>query len=64
MITVMSVKPDAVYLMADFNNPGTVWESKHTESDLKVELLDTTAALVLDRMIDMQIYRTSTSSNR
>ncbi len=49
--------------MGDFNDICQEWISRHTDSELKQDLLDTTSALGLTQLINEPTYTTATSNN-
>ena len=63
LVNVANAGSQRIILMGDFNDRCTEWEGSHVDSELKQELLDTTAAIGLNQLINELTYHTATSAN-
>ena len=59
----MDINSDSVFLMGDLNDRCTEWDTIHTDSELKQDLVDMTASFGLHQMINEPTYLTRTSAN-
>ena len=63
LIRASNAAAESIFLMGDFNDRCTEWDGRHTDSELKQDLVDTTTALGLHQLINQPTYHTRTSSN-
>ena len=60
---VIDSNPDSIYILGDFNDPCSEWESIHSHSELKQDLLHTASSLGLYQLITEPTHCTSHSAN-
>ena len=63
LMRAMNNPNTGIYLLDDFNDKCQKWESRHSDSELKQDLLETTTAIGLTQLIDEPTYTTRTSNN-
>ena len=63
LIRASNAAAESIFLMGNFNDRCTEWDGRHTDSELKQDLVDTTTALGLHQLINQPTYHTRTSSN-
>ena len=59
--TALDTCPHSLYILGDFNDRCTEWESTHTDSELKQDLLNCTTSLGLYQQINEATYTTPTT---
>ena len=52
LINAINTNPESLFLLGDFNDRCTTWESTHVHSELKQDLIDTSTAIGLHQLIN------------
>jgi len=60
---VISTNPGSIYILGDFNDRCSTWESNHENSELKQDFLTSTTSLGLHQLINEPTFLTENSAN-